>query len=296
MSKYEIIDDNKKRDDYELFIKDLTNDRIYSIFFLKLKDKISKINEFKNHSNNLNYTNDKMITEDTEEVFVNNIPNNLKNEEFYITILSYDGYLIRFFNEEDITNNMCLVAIKNQPFALRHIPNKFINDELIDTAISINGYSIMYVDDKMKTDERCISAYNQCARAIRFMPDYLITYELCVEAVKRDMFCLQYVPDEYFYKVYKEAILDRGLVVPRKGMPGVKITLVGQYRDINNRIDRLCGINNNQNNNTDNIITNDNEEDRYNWLLNRREQLLQELNMVESELYSSEDSIGHKHK
>lgn len=298
MNKYEIIDENKKRDDYEFLIKDLNNNQIYSIFFLKLKDKIEIINEFKNNRKFLNYNNDKMITSDYEEVFINNIPDNLKNEEFYITILSKDGYLIKFFDENDITFNMCLAAIKNQPFAIRHVPKNLINDELIDTAIDLNGYSIMYVDNDKKTDDRCIRAYNNCATALRFMPKYLVTYDLCIEAVKREMYCLQYVPDEYLLDVYQHAVLDAGKDIPKKGYPGVNNDLIRKYRDIQTRLDKLNAIKNENKETSNEIvyeeeISFDDEQARYEWLLNRRENLLQELNMIDSELMSFEIS---KHK
>jgi hypothetical protein len=108
---------------------------------------------------------------------------------------------------------------------------------------------------------------------------------------------MQYVPDNYLLRVYKEAVLDLGLQIPKRNMPGVTMTEAGQFRDIRKRIDFLS-------NNTDTkeeINANEEptfntDEDKYNWLINKREQLLQELNLIESELYSMDDTMNSKHK
>lgn len=297
MSRYEIASIKHKRDNYEFTINDLENNQTYIAFFLKVRKTIDNINEFKKSQKNIKIVDDRLINSKYEEIIINKIPEDIQNEELYITLLQTDGYLIRYFDESDITFDMCLTAIKEQPFAIRHIPKQYINDELIDVAININGIALMYIDKNKRTDERCMAAYNSNPRALRFVPQHLITFELCVDAVLKDMFCLQYVPDIYLLQVYKKAVLDRGLQIPKRGIPGVTLTEAGQFRDIRNRIDFLT-----KNNNINKEVTTNNEQpfetenDRYNWLLNRREQLLQELNLVETELYGIEDTTNLKHK
>lgn len=297
MSRYEITNIKHKKDNYEFNIIDLNDKQTYVAFFLKVKKTIDRINDIKNTQNNIKIVSDVLISSKYEEIIVNKIPEQIQNEELYITLIKTDGYLIRYFDESDITYNMCLEAIKEQPFAIRHIPKKFITDELIDTAISLNGVAIMYIEKEKRTDERCFNAYNSNPRALRFVPPYLVTYDLCIDAVSKDMFCLQYVPDIYLLQVYKEAVLDKGLQIPKRNMPGVTITLAGQFKDIRKRIDFLSNNTNKPeeiNNNNEPIFEND--EDKYNWLLNKREQLLQELNFVESELYNLEETREAKHK
>ena len=297
MNRYEIINIKHKKDNYEFTINDLNDNQTYVAFFLKAKKTIERINEIKNTQNNIKIVSDVLISSKYEEIIFNKIPEQIQNEELYITLIRTDGYLIRYFDESDITYNMCLEAIKEQPFAIRHIPKHFITDELIDTAISLNGIAIMYIEKDKRTDERCLKAYNSNPRALRFVPPYLVTYELCKEAVIKDMFCMQYVPDIYLLRVYKEAVLDLGLQIPKRNMPGVTMTEAGQFRDIRKRIEYLS-------NNTDTkeeINTNEEptfntDEDKYNWLINKREQLLQELNLIESELYSMDDTMNSKQK
>jgi len=297
MSRYEITNIKHKRDNYEFTINDLVDKQTFVAFFMKIKKTVDRINEIKNNQKNIKVVSDILISPKYEEIIINKIPKEIQNEELYITLLQTDGYLIRYFDESDITYDMCLVAIKEQPLAIRHIPKQYITDELIDTAISLNGITIMYIEKNKRTDERCMVAYNSNPRALRFVPQHLITFELCLNAVIKDMFCLQYVPDIYFLQVYKKAVLDRGLQIPKRGMPGVTLSEAGQFRDIRNKIEFLS-----KNYNISNGVTLYNEpifeseKDRYDWLLNRREQLLQELTMIESELYGMQDTMGSKKK
>lgn len=146
-----------------------------------------------------------------------------------IELLNKKGWLsIRELSIEQITSEICNMAIDKDPYLLKYIPNKLKTYELCYKACKKNGDMLEHVPDNLKTEELCILAikmfawstnlffvpiekrtYNVCMEAVKqknggfsliYVPEHLRTKKMCIEALKhKQKDTIKYVPDKYKY-------------------------------------------------------------------------------------------------
>lgn len=165
-----------------------------------------------------------------------NIPAELQNEEIYLLLVDYYGLTLGYLDEEEITYEMCLCAVKNDPMALRNVPTAFMDEKIIEIALLKNGVTLQFIPKKLRTETYCNIAFHSSPNSLRYIPAEFKTYEMCVNAVIRDMYCIHYVPDEYLLAVYKEAIIDRNLALPQFDGGRKSYNKAYMYKDIVKKI------------------------------------------------------------
>lgn len=79
---------------------------------------------------------------------------------------------------EDITYQLCEIAVYHNMDDLKYVPPKFLSRELIMIALE-------------KGDHKLFGS------SLQYVPEYMIDYEMCVTAVKNNGYAIQYVPFKF---------------------------------------------------------------------------------------------------
>ena len=88
----------------------------------------------------------------------------------YILLVSIDGSLIRYISEDNITDEICKIAIKQYKYAFRRIPDNKKTIEICKIAIRRDAWALEFVPDDKKTIEICEMAVRQNKDALHFVP------------------------------------------------------------------------------------------------------------------------------
>jgi hypothetical protein len=81
--------------------------------------------------------------------------------------LGRDGMMLELLPEGERTRKKCLVAVKENGYALQFVPAGF-KQELSMTAVTSNGNALQYVPNK--TQEICLAAVKQNRLALEYVP------------------------------------------------------------------------------------------------------------------------------
>jgi hypothetical protein len=127
----------------------------------KVKDELA-IESIKGDAQSLHYVpRDKKVKKDfllevvkANASVIQYIDKNFLNNEIYSAALKSDGDALGFLSQESKTKELCLVALKNNPNALKSVPEKLRSDKDIESicleAINTKPGIIEYFSDKLK--------------------------------------------------------------------------------------------------------------------------------------------------
>lgn len=163
--------------------------------------------------------------------------------------LKENGYWITTVPKEELTVELCQIAIKNsrKKFESNHsilyfIPKKYITNEIIIEALKRNGDALVDIPRKIKksgmiTYEMYSIAVNELGNSLRNVPEDVKTKELCEIAVFNDGRALRFTPEEF---VDEELIIQAIKTVPQviNCVPEEKLTYLVLY-EYAKRIDAL---------------------------------------------------------
>ena len=108
--------------------------------------------------------------------------------------LKIDPTCFKKIKPEDQTEELCRLAIHQDPSVLRFIENP--SDEVIELAVSKQAKTLKYVPFERQTQSLVQMALKQTKTAIQFVNPSLITLEDAQLAVKRYKEALKYIPKE----------------------------------------------------------------------------------------------------
>ena len=112
----------------------------------------------------------------------------------YILLVSMDGNMIKYISEDNITDKICKIAIKQYEYAFRHIPDNKKTIEICKIAIRRDIWALEFIPNDKKTIEICKIAVRQNAWALEVVPNDKKTIEICEIAVKQNKDVLRFVP------------------------------------------------------------------------------------------------------
>jgi hypothetical protein len=125
-------------------------------------------------------------------IYINN-----KKSEILKYILKSNGNYLCYIEEEYITYELCLLALKSGLFkTLLYVPNKYKNYKLLKMAVLYNSNNIKHISSKQLTYELCYIAIKKNGSLLINIPSKFIDYNLCVEALK-NQYVLKYVPEKF---------------------------------------------------------------------------------------------------
>ena len=117
-------------------------------------------------------------------------------EDDYIYLMLNRNNAFEFISDDEKTNKLCVIAVKQYGQNLRSIPKNKITDEICKLAIQQNYHAFKYVPTDKKTYELCKTAVQQAGNALQYVPDNKKTDELYKIAVQQNGYALQYVPED----------------------------------------------------------------------------------------------------
>jgi hypothetical protein len=128
----------------------------------------------------------KLISNDPYEIV--NVPDNLITEELCLICVKQNGYLLKYLKMQSPA--IVLQAIKQNGFALQF--NQFSDsDEFIQAAIEQNPWTIKLVSDKMKYHQLAISKE---PRILKLFMDHILDKKIYCNAVKENGYVIKYIP------------------------------------------------------------------------------------------------------
>ena len=115
---------------------------------------------------------------------------------------------LKKFKTENITKEMCLVAIKMNGRALEFVPDEYLTEELCIQAVSLNGLALEFVPDSYMSKEICKNAVQNTPEAIKFVPLHLITTQLCLKLFeKHGLESVSFLPNELRTKEFYQKLV-----------------------------------------------------------------------------------------
>ena len=90
-----------------------------------------------------------------------------------------------------------------------NIPLDKINNEICEIAIENDPFLLEYIPDKYKSYDLCKKAFNQCLSTVIYIPDKYKSAEMCNYVCNKDPFLLNYFPDECITKELRNNIINK---------------------------------------------------------------------------------------
>lgn len=115
------------------------------------------------------------------------------------TDIDVNAFVIRLIQEDQLTPEACLRAVRISPSSLKFVPPKLLTPELCLAAMEVKGYGVRealkHVPDLLRTEDLCRVAVRSSGSNIRHVP--CLTKELCVLACIQDGLAWDMIPKEH---------------------------------------------------------------------------------------------------
>ncbi len=108
--------------------------------------------------------------------------------------------LYRLSNNINVTEQVCLEAVKQNGEALYYVPEHLKTERICLEAVKQNGYALQFVPEHLITEQVCLEAVKQNEWSIRYVPEHLVTEEMCLAYKKRSIIVRNYT-EESAWKV-----------------------------------------------------------------------------------------------
>lgn len=118
------------------------------------------------------------------------------NLEFYKEAIQRDYKCFKYIRKHHKTEEVCLFAVKINPYCLGYAPIGKISKEMQFDALRRNGYCLRYIQENRKTFEICLEAVKSVGAALAYVNEEYKTPELCITAVQNDGLALEYIDYE----------------------------------------------------------------------------------------------------
>ena len=122
----------------------------------------------------------------------------LEYQKYLTKVKDYGGWVLEYVPKDLRTEEVCLIAVKDFPYALKFVPDELKTKELCELAVNDGHWALEFVPEDLKSPELCLIAVGKNGYQLAYVPDGLKTYELCELAVERSReWAMDYVPEEF---------------------------------------------------------------------------------------------------
>lgn len=104
-----------------------------------------------------------------------------------------NGDNLKNVKDEFMTEELCMIAIKNSSSALQFIKNQSLKMCLL--SVSKYAYNIKYVNDEFMTEELCMIVIKKDSRLLQFIKKQSL--KMCLIVVENDGSCIEYINHEF---------------------------------------------------------------------------------------------------
>ena len=129
------------------------------------------------------------------KIIIEHIPKQYHTRELKMEMLKYNSteFRSRTFIE-DSWYELCLEAVKQNPWLLEYVPEKHKKYRIFNEALKRNGLVLKYVDKKHQSESLCLIAVKQNGKALEYVYDK--TPKICLEALRQLGLAADYVNEE----------------------------------------------------------------------------------------------------
>lgn len=134
--------------------------------------------------------------------------------------LQEDGFRLKMIPDEDITEEMCMVAVQQNGYALVYVPERFISLELLKICCETSDNPVPWAVRLMMnrgaefSDEILLYGCSQDGLLLLVLPKHLITKEVIYQCCDQNGLAIQSVPSEFrCMELYKIACLSNCLAI-----------------------------------------------------------------------------------
>ena len=152
----------------------------------------------KSWGSSIQYVNDEFITYELCDEAIHNDNHSIYNIKQHL--LTADEYY-----------KLCLQAVSDNGWTIKHIPKEIQTQELVDAAIEGSCWAIQYCLDEYKTYNNCLSAVRRNGQTMKFVPVHFINTQMCELAAQSRYPCLDIIPEEFLTaEICKMAVAGDG--------------------------------------------------------------------------------------
>jgi hypothetical protein len=181
-------------------IKSILRNKSLEVIPTKFKTPQICMEAVKINVRNLEHVPYKLRTEEICKIaFKQNVPKKLITGELCVNAVKGNPYIILNIPEEMITEELCMTAVEGNPYIILNIPEEMITEELCMTAVKENPGIIKIIPKEMITEEICKISAKHKDNLLKFVPDKFKTEEICRLATHNNRSNIFYVPYEMQY-------------------------------------------------------------------------------------------------
>jgi len=118
--------------------------------------------------------------------------------------LKRDGLLLKNIPKKDQTIELCKVAIRQNPIALKFASRKCVDNKICLNAVKKDAEMFRFVPDQLITEKMCKLAVSINADLLNNVPEYFRTIEICLLAIENNPNTLSYVSNFRRYELFTE--------------------------------------------------------------------------------------------
>lgn len=123
---------------------------------------------------------------------VKNVHKAYRTTKIFAAAIKTYACAIRFIDENELTQELVMLALSNKRMVLQYIPKKYHTNDNINTALKNNGLNLQFVLKPIILND-CYTAVKNNGLALEFVPDPFI--EKCIfKALKNNGTALRHVP------------------------------------------------------------------------------------------------------
>lgn len=120
--------------------------------------------------------------------------------------LKTNGMLLQKVPKKEQTPEICEIAIKQNPLALKFASRKCLNSNICLIAVKNNAKAFQYVPNQFITKKMSELAVEAYPKFLNKLPENFKTSEICMNAVKKDVKNLSYVSYENICELFNDKI------------------------------------------------------------------------------------------
>ena len=106
------------------------------------------------------------------------LPDDKEYQKHLVQVTKNADYM-KFLPEKYKTEELCEIAVKENPKAFQYVPEDMISQELCESVVKDNGWNLQYVPFNHRTEEICSIAVEKDGHALRYVPSSQRTFEIC---------------------------------------------------------------------------------------------------------------------
>lgn len=118
-----------------------------------------------------------------------------KDYNSILSKVSENGFYIRKIDFEDLTQEICLAAIRQNHETFQYIPPIYTNEAIRKAAVESSPFNIIYIQSYLRTEIICWTAVHGNGEMLEHVPMCHKSMELCVLAVLKSSWAIRYVPE-----------------------------------------------------------------------------------------------------